>query len=420
MKKLILFSILLSAVFRLQAQAPDKPQAEVSWREAAAQFTVVRTGTGYMNEADFTEFLDRAEGVRKRPGAFKWFTARPVKFYEYWGLWPTLVLILFGGLALNLTPCVLPMIPVNLAVIGAGAQSESRRKGFALGAVYGLGITVVYGILGLAVVLGGARFGALNANAWFNFSIAAVFLLLALAMFNVFHIDLTRLHKHLNRRQVEEEYLAAFGIGGLSALLAGACVAPVVIAVLLLSGNLYTNGVHAGLALPFVLGLGMALPWPFAGAGLSFLPKPGRWMVWVKAAFGVLILMLSVYYALLAGRILLARSGSRQGSGLVLCDNKNTCFRDVLLEAEAAGLPVFIDFWADWCKNCHAMDKTTFENQAVKARLARYKVLKFDATNYKELPAKEILDHFGVIGLPTYVVMRPVIPANNLPLKGNN
>lgn len=413
MKKLILFSLLLAAVFRLQAQIPEKLATEKSWEEAAKQFEEVRAGTGYMNVADFTEFLDRAEGMRKRPGFFKRFIARPVLFYEHWGLLPTLALILFGGLALNLTPCVLPMIPVNLAIIGAGAQSESRRKGFVLGSVYGLGITVIYGILGLAVVLGGARFGALNANAWFNFGIAAVFLVLALAMFNVFHIDLSKLHQHLSRRQIEEEYLAAFGIGGLSALLAGACVAPVVIAVLLLSGNLYASGVHAGLALPFVLGLGMALPWPFAGAGLSFLPKPGRWMEWVKRGFGVLILLMALYYGLLAGRILTAQVSGKNAADHVLCENKNTCFYDALMQAKAAGQPVLIDFWADWCKNCHAMDKTTFTDPAIKVRLARYKVLKFDATNYKESPAREILDHFGVMGLPTYVILRPVDPVKN-------
>jgi thiol:disulfide interchange protein len=51
-----------------------------------------------------------------------------------------------------------------------------------------------------------------------------------------------------------------------------------------------------GLALPFVLGLGMALPWPFAGAGLSFLPKPGAWMVKVKYGFGMIIFGFAAWY----------------------------------------------------------------------------------------------------------------------------
>jgi thiol:disulfide interchange protein len=405
MKKLILFLALLGAAAFAPAQTPDTP-----WAESVQRFEVSSSGSGYLNADKFIEFLDQAEDGRPARGFYQLFTLDPVVFFEKWGLWRTLLLILLGGLALNLTPCVLPMIPVNIAIIGAGAQSESRKKGMMLGTVYGLGITVVYGILGLAVVLGGARFGALNASPWFNFGIAAVFLLLALAMFNVFHIDLTRLHNRLGRRQIEEEYLAAFTIGGVFALLAGACVAPVVIAVLLLSGNLYAHGVHAGLVLPFVLGIGMALPWPFAGAGLSFLPKPGRWMEWVKRVFGVLILLFAVYYGLLATRILMSRSASSADAGqhhLVFCEGKNTCFHDALTDAYVIRQPVFIDFWADWCKNCHAMDMTTFNDPEVQRRLERYKVIKFDASNFKESPVKEILDYFGVVGLPTYLILEP-------------
>ena len=72
--------------------------------------------------------------------------------------------------------------------------------------------------------------------------------------------------------------------------LAGACVAPVVIQVIVYSSDQYARGTEIALALPFFLGLGMALPWPFAGAGLSFLPRPGRWMVRVKQGMGLLIL----------------------------------------------------------------------------------------------------------------------------------
>ena len=79
-------------------------------------------------------------------------------------------------------------------------------------------------------------------------------------------------------------------MGAVAALLAGACVAPVVIQVVLFSSNLYATGTTIALALPFVLGVGMAMPWPIAGAGLASLPKPGAWMVRVKQAFGVLIL----------------------------------------------------------------------------------------------------------------------------------
>src|SRR5436305_13394097 len=64
-----------------------------------------------------------------------------------------LLLVLIGGLALNLTPCVLPMIPINLAIIGAGAQAGSRTRGFMLGSAYGTAMALVYGAIGLVVIL---------------------------------------------------------------------------------------------------------------------------------------------------------------------------------------------------------------------------------------------------------------------------
>ena len=79
-----------------------------------------------------------------------------------------LLLVLVGGLALNLTPCVLPMIPINLAIIGAGAQAGSRSRGFLLGGAYGAAMAFVYGVLGLIVILTAGTFGTINASPWFN------------------------------------------------------------------------------------------------------------------------------------------------------------------------------------------------------------------------------------------------------------
>ena len=159
-----------------------------------------------------------------------------------------------------------------------------------------MGIALVYGLLGAGVVLTGSQFGTLQSNPWFNAGIAIIFTLLGLAMFGVFNIDFSRCNAGSGQK-------GSFGVAlsmGAVAALAGACVAPVVIAVLLLAANVYTAHPTAGLALPFLLGLGMALPWPFAGAGLSFLPKPGRWMEVVKIAFGILILGFAFYYGSLS------------------------------------------------------------------------------------------------------------------------
>lgn len=106
--------------------------------------------------------------------------------------------ILIGGFLLNLTPCVLPLIPINLAILGAGARAGSKSRGFTLGLSYGLGIALIYGGLGLLVVLGvSSAFGGINATVWFNLGIAILFIALGLAMFDVFQIDFSRFQAQL-------------------------------------------------------------------------------------------------------------------------------------------------------------------------------------------------------------------------------
>ena len=255
---------------------------------------------GFLDRSDFLRFLDTVEGVETAErSAFGRFVEDPAAFVEQSGMWWALLFIMLGGLALNLTPCILPMIPVNLAIIGAGAQAGSRLRGFGLGATYGLGIALVYGLLGVIVVLTGSQFGTLQSNPWFNAAIFLLFLLLALAMFGVIRIDFSAFQKGGTAAQ-RGRFGVALSMGAVAALLAGACVAPVVIAVLLLATHFYQTQPGVALLLPFLLGVGMALPWPFAGAGLSFLPKPGRWMERIKIGFGILILLFAFYYGSLS------------------------------------------------------------------------------------------------------------------------
>ncbi|MGE0394136.1 MAG: thioredoxin family protein [Vicinamibacterales bacterium] len=365
------------------------------------RFEVQGTTGGYLNAADFLGFVSAAEQGIRQQGLF-----------EGRGPLAILLLVFLGGLALNLTPCVLPMIPINLAIIGAGAQAGSRGKGFALGGVYGAAMALVYGVLGLVVVLTAGTFGTINASPWFNVSIAVVFAVLALAMFDVITIDFTKYSSNMAvGGAARGSYLLAFGMGTIAALLAGACVAPVVIQVVLLSSDLYAKGTTAALALPFLLGIGMAVPWPLAGAGIAALPKPGAWMVRVKQAFGVAILVMAGYYGYTAWTLFADRfvdaaevNASVQEK---LKEGWNPSLAAGLEQAARDGKPVFIDMWATWCKNCLTMDKTTFQNEDVKQKLAGYVKVKFQAEQPDEEPAKGVMQRFDAVGLPTYVILKP-------------
>lgn len=378
---------------------------------------VADTAGGYLKPPEFIRFLNRARGLET--GAEKgWLKllSDPVATYESLGLWPTLLLILIGGVLLNLTPCVLPMIPVNLAIIGAGAQAGSRTRGFLLGGLYGVGMALAYGLLGLIVVLTGSQFGTLNASPWFNGGIAVLFVLLGLAMFGVFHIDFSRFQGHPSGGSSGggSSWPLVFGMGVVAALLAGACVAPVLIFVLVLAQNFYVQGIDAGLALPFVLGVGMALPWPFAGAGLSFLPKPGGWMNIVKYAFGVLILAMAVYYGFLAYETASARTAeapvAAEAEPYAIAVTPETAAEklpEIAAMANAQGRYVLIDFWATWCKNCLAMEKTTFKDEDVQAVFDEMIVVKYQAERVSDAPTAGLLKALGAHGLPAYAVFAP-------------
>lgn len=367
-------------------------------------FNVLGTTGGYIGTDDFLRFIRDAESGLARTGVF-----------EGRGPLAILVLILLGGLALNLTPCVLPMIPINLAIIGAGAQAGSRRRGLLLGLTYGAAMAIVYGLLGLVVILTAGTFGAINSSPWFNAGIAVLFVVLGLAMFDVIDIDFSRFTSGMRGPVRRGTFGVAFTMGAVAALLAGACVAPVVIQVILFSSSLYAGGTRLALALPFVLGIGMAIPWPIAGAGLAALPKPGMWMVRVKQALGIVILGTAVYYGYLAWTMFANLRVDAADVSSSVQEKLEAGWTSSL----AAGLdlaareqkPVLIDFWATWCKNCLVMDKTTLADPAVTSALDGYVKVKVQAEDLDAEPARSLMTRFKAIGLPTYVILRPLPPA---------
>jgi len=358
-----------------QTVPAEEPQQEVQIATADA----VRIAQGYMDADRFVAFL-KGEDIA---GCDSSFAGK--------GIWLVLLLVLLGGVAMNLTPCVLPMVPINLMVIGKSAVR---------GVWYGAGIAVAYGVLGVLAAVGGMAFGEIQGNPWFNGAVAVIFAVLALALFDVFFIDLSKFRKvdGVAEKRAKAPLVFAFSMGALSAVLAGACVAPILISVLLLTADLFAKGNWFALGLPFVMGVGMALPWPFAGAGLQVLPKPGAWMKKVNKAFGVIVLCFAAWYGYLAVKAI-SSDGVADDSGS--SSATPSTFAEVLALARR---PVLVDCWAIWCKNCTAMERTTLRDPKVVAALDELgmTVIRLQAEDIREL--KELRGFEDVMGLPAFVI----------------
>ena len=371
------------------------PQPESTVQTADPSYRITGRAVGYMNPEKMVAFL-------------KGEPEKSMFDLDGKGIVLTLLLVLLGGLALNLTPCVLPLIPVNLAIIGAGMNSDrSKADRILRGLVYGLGITVAYGLLGVIAVLTGSTFGGLAGNWLFNGIAALIFAFLALAMFGFFNFDLSRFGASIQLSGAK--YAGIFLLGAVSATLAGACVAPVLAAVLIRSATLYAEGNHAGLLLPFLLGLGMALPWPFAAAGMALFPKPGAWMIRVKQILGVLILLLAVYYGVLAYGLAVERFRSGPETEQLAGDSPAVQEIGAALEqAKRENKLVLLDFWATWCKNCAALEHNTFPDPEVQKILkAGYILVRVQAEDAGDPATKALLKQYQVTGLPTLLILTP-------------
>lgn len=370
--------------------AADTAALPAALAEVLNDFPQQKSISGLLNKAELIEFVQNNGNAAVSANNSNTDT-------DFWAI---LLLVLLGGLSLNLTPCVLPMIPINLAIIGASGSNVSRWQGFRRGSAYALGITLAYGVLGVLAALTGSSFGALNSSAVFNWVIAGVFAALALGMFGVYELDFTRFGNIFRGKSKIKlpPAISAFLLGIMAALLAGACVAPVVISVVVLAGKLYSEGSVWALTLPFALGFSMALPWPLLGAGMSILPRPGAWMVRIKQFFGVVILLMALYYGYLG--IVIFRNNNLQDKAVEILTQELTA-------ADKANEDVLIDCWASWCKNCSAQDKVLHSQEVEDVlKKSNIRLIKFQAEDLNDPTVKAFMQKYSLPGLPSLVLLK--------------
>jgi thiol:disulfide interchange protein DsbD len=359
---------------------------------------------------------------------------------EKGGLWWFLALFL-GGLALNLTPCVFPMLGITVSVFGA-RRRERPVKVLAHAVAYVLGIAVTYSVLGVVAALTGGLFGSALQSPLVNVGLGLLFIVLSLSMFGLYEMQppmwvLQRLGG-ADASSLLGIFLSGLAVG----IIAAPCVGPFVVAVLALLAQ--RGDPLFGFQTMFAMSLGLGLPYLFLALFsnlIQSLPRSGDWMLWVKKVFGILLAAIGLYYALigLAPRLaqwILPAALGLGGLYLGFVDRHGSAKRGfrtfkqalgvlavlavipvvMMLRAEgirfqpydeaamqaalAGGRPVMLEFSADWCVPCHELDRSTFTDRKVIARSRDFAIFKVDLTRYDSPGSKTLRTRYGVTGVP--------------------
>ena len=235
----------------------------------------------------FKAFADGA-GLKDKKGAFAEALAEGLLF--------ALIAALLGGLATSLTPCVYPMIPLTVAVIGSSSQG-SQRRAFRNSLVYVGGIAVCYSILGVVVASIGGQFGALFQSPYFLIAVAAMMLALAGHMLEVRKLGfLLKIQNKAGDVSGKGQGLGGlFLMGALAGFVFAPCVGPILLGVLTYIGE--TGDMVLGFLFMFVFAVGMGIPFIILGTFSGLVTKrPGDWMIGVEAAFGAALVAAAMYF----------------------------------------------------------------------------------------------------------------------------
>jgi thioredoxin:protein disulfide reductase len=271
----------------------------------AAKAAVGAVANAVSNEAaaatPFSTVQDSAEELFQSPGGSPVIETEFLKIermFESGNFWLILTGFFGIGLLLSFTPCVFPMFPILSGIIAKRGERITKAHGFILSLAYVMGMAITYAAAGVAAGLSGAMLSAALQNAWVLGAFALIFITLAFSMFGFYELQLpTMLQSKLSEEagHLKGGHLTGvFGMGALSALIVGPCVAaPLAGALLYIS---QTRDVVLGGSALFVMALGMGVPLLLLGASAGvLLPKAGPWMESVKHFFGVLLLGVAIW-----------------------------------------------------------------------------------------------------------------------------
>ena len=359
----------------------------------------------------------------------------------------TFLAIFLIGLALNLTPCVYPMLSVTVSLFSSQTETIFPHI-FFKALLYVLGIASMYSVLGVIAALGGGLFGSWLQSPWVLGSIAALLFALSLSSFGLYQIQMPFWLTNKLGGTSGSGFIAIYVSGLVVGVFAAPCVGPPVIA--LLTFVAAKGSASFGFWAFFILALGLGFPYLLLGTFsglLKKIPRSGSWLVWVEHIFGVILAGAALFYLSLAvapklaiysipftlaiGGIYLGiidKSGKDKpalkriqwifgifslAAGIVFAGNLRNegmtweSYSDkALLKAKESNVPVMIDFYADWCIPCLELDRKTWTDEEVIVSAKNIKKIKVDLTHFDSPESEALRKKFNISGVPTVIFIR--------------
>lgn len=360
------------------------------------------------------------------------------------GIFLSLIFVFLAGLALNLTPCVYPLIPITIGYFGGQAEGKTSRL-VLLGLLYMLGMALTYSVVGVITSLSGAVFGSLLQNPFVIIVIVLLFVALALSQFGVYEFKLPD-SLVAKAGGAKGGTFGAFFMGLTMGIVAAPCIGPFVLG--LVTYVAAKGDPLYGFLMFFVLALGLGLPYLFLAifsGKIKSLPRAGIWMEGVKHIFGFILIGMALYFldpilpkvvqgyvlpvfGIIAALILLFidktandakgfRTFKTVFSVVVLALSIYVLIPSEKLEPEWKQFSIHgyqsslnnnermvIDFYADWCIPCKELDAITFSDKRVIEKFDRFTVYKVDMTKNNETN-EQLRKKFNVIGMPTVLII---------------